>query len=189
MTRDLQFCSDVGIVEDGGHSSTDIPSDQTGQTEYVDEVIVRERAATHPRSREVRRIALAPKIDADTDTPGDMTLHEAVQSQNKRQVKLLLKHNASLDVVEQEGRTPLHIAVALKWNDGVVKLLLEHNASVDVTDQQGRTPPHVAAAFTWNSEVAKAASRAQCECGRDGSGRSDTTSHRSINGEQWSNAS
>ena len=58
-------------------------------------------------------------------------------------VKLLIKHNANLDLQGKVKRTALHIA-AVKGHRGVVYALLVAGARTDITDRRGKTPAELA---------------------------------------------
>ena len=69
----------------------------------------------------------APRIINYTNTMNKTALHDAAQRNNINVVKVLIAHNAFLDLTDTEGRTPLNFAV----EDGhaqVVKLLLSAGA-------------------------------------------------------------
>lgn len=54
-------------------------------------------------------------------------------------LKLLLKHGASLDVVSDFGKTPLHIAAGYKSIE-LCKVILDAGVPVDIVDKHGKTP-------------------------------------------------
>jgi len=54
-------------------------------------------------------------------------------------VKLLLEHNADVNIADKNKDTPL-IMACFKGHIEIVKLLLEHNANIDITDRQDCTP-------------------------------------------------
>jgi ankyrin repeat protein len=60
-----------------------------------------------------------------------------------RATELLLKHGASVNVADNEGRTPLHIAVETLRPD-IAEVLIEAGARLDVEDNRGRTPMDIA---------------------------------------------
>jgi ankyrin repeat protein len=56
---------------------------------------------------------------------------------------LLIEHNASVDLVDKDGWTALHLASSEGHHD-IAALLIEHNASVDLVEKDGRTALHLA---------------------------------------------
>lgn len=63
---------------------------------------------------------------------------------NADDARALVEAGAMVDWKNEEGATPLHMAVA--WNDEkLVRLMLEKGASVDAKDANGETPLHKAA--------------------------------------------
>jgi ankyrin repeat protein len=70
-----------------------------------------------------------PKLTPD-QTAGFSALHLAVYRGNAGLVKILVKHGADLNACNEDGRTPLH--VALEYNNTTTHVLLELGANVDV---------------------------------------------------------
>ncbi|KAL2084257.1 hypothetical protein ACEWY4_019775 [Coilia grayii] len=71
-------------------------------------------------------------------------LHLAVQSGNKEQVKLLLKHGADINAVDNKsGRSPLMHAVEAD-NMAMVNLLIEYRCDVNAQSYSGNTALHSA---------------------------------------------
>ena len=58
--------------------------------------------------------------------------------------RLLLEHNADVNIQEKHGFTPLHWC-AFKGYENLCRLLLEHNADVNIQDKDGSTPLHLSA--------------------------------------------
>jgi ankyrin repeat protein len=50
--------------------------------------------------------------------------------------KLLIEHNASVDLAEKDGWTALHDALR-NGHLGIARLLIEHNASVNLVEEGG----------------------------------------------------
>ncbi|KAJ5613313.1 ankyrin repeat-containing domain protein, partial [Penicillium lagena] len=72
-------------------------------------------------------------------------LHYAVQGRRQNLVHMLLKNRADPDMRMVEGITPLHIAAADGWIEGI-KELLEYKATIEVQDTfLQETPLHKAA--------------------------------------------
>ncbi|KAH8374286.1 ankyrin repeat domain-containing protein 17 [Drosophila serrata] len=76
--------------------------------------------------------------DADLATP----LHYAACWGHEECVRILLEHNAPINVVNSEGYTPLHTGAGFA---GVTKLLIQHGALVNAkTLSDGKTALHLA---------------------------------------------
>ncbi|XP_017038569.1 serine/threonine-protein phosphatase 6 regulatory ankyrin repeat subunit B isoform X1 [Drosophila kikkawai] len=76
--------------------------------------------------------------DADLATP----LHYAASWGHEECVRILLEHNAPINVVNSEGYAPLHTGAGFA---GVTKLLIKHGALVNAkTLSDGRTALHLA---------------------------------------------
>jgi len=75
-------------------------------------------------------------------------LHSAVAHRDAERsfaiAKLLLDHNAAVNVAQQGGWTPLHQAAA-HGNQKLVQLLLDHGADTQAKSSDGRTPADMAA--------------------------------------------
>ncbi|GLG98374.1 Poly [ADP-ribose] polymerase tankyrase, partial [Gryllus bimaculatus] len=104
------------------------------------------------------------------DIHGMSPLHHAMRQRQIEVVRLMLKHNAKVNLKDSEGCTALHYAMHSDWPlwEGysptisetgkyadvkrvdhelqleIVKLLLDHDAEVDVKDGEGCTPLHLA---------------------------------------------
>ena len=63
---------------------------------------------------------------------------------NENLCRLLLDHNADVNIQDNAGRTPLHWC-ASTGNENLCRLLLEHNADVNIQDKDGSTPLHLSA--------------------------------------------
>ncbi|KAH8329544.1 hypothetical protein KR074_012562 [Drosophila pseudoananassae] len=76
--------------------------------------------------------------DADLATP----LHYAASWGHEECVRILLEHNAPINVVNSEGYAPLHVGAGFA---GVTELLIKHGALVNAkTLSDGKTALHVA---------------------------------------------
>ena len=71
-------------------------------------------------------------------------LFAAVTNGRVDEVKKLIAQGADVNVVDEYGRTPLHITAAAGQVE-IVKLLLAHGARLEIKDNAGRTPLHYAA--------------------------------------------
>ncbi|XP_067010313.2 ankyrin-3 [Anabrus simplex] len=79
-------------------------------------------------------------------------LHMAVHRGNVEAVRLLLEHNAHVNVTDSLG-TPLHIAILMNQME-CFKILLENGADVHSQDEKGKYPLHLAVE-QGNTEFAK----------------------------------
>lgn len=86
-------------------------------------------------------------VNARDDVFRAAPLHTAARRGNAYLVRLLLDYGAHVDVRNQEGRTPLHLAVRYYYNnkcahkeEKVVRLLLERGADPNAADVDGVTP-------------------------------------------------
>jgi ankyrin repeat protein len=64
--------------------------------------------------------------------------------------RMLIEAGAPLDVLEQGGQTPLHIAARRQSDPKQARMLIEAGAPLDVRDDNGQTPLHIAA--TWSND-------------------------------------
>ena len=55
----------------------------------------------------------------------------------------LLLDQCNLDLIDSDGRTPLHIAINMSCMD-VIQMLLFRNANINIQDKLGLTPLHLA---------------------------------------------
>jgi ankyrin repeat protein len=72
-------------------------------------------------------------------TSGDTGLHIAVQRSDLLWVRFLLQRGGDPNIRNKRGLTPLQLATALGFTDGV-EALIKGGASVNVADQTGETP-------------------------------------------------
>jgi ankyrin repeat protein len=56
-------------------------------------------------------------------------------------------------LTDKNQQTPLHLAVARRWNEAIIKLLLEKVDDPNVPDNSGRTPLHLGAEKGWQGNV------------------------------------
>ncbi len=72
-------------------------------------------------------------------TSGDTGLHIAVQRSDLLWVRFLLQRGGDPNIRNRKGLTPLQLATALGFTDGV-EALIKGGANVNVADQTGETP-------------------------------------------------
>lgn len=81
---------------------------------------------------------------AEIDDPTDL-LYIALGNSNSHAFRYLLDHGAPIDVSNDEGSTPLHIAAENGNKDNIEVLISRCPSLVNERDSQGRTPLHIAA--------------------------------------------
>lgn len=67
-------------------------------------------------------------------------LHCMVRANRPEAVKVLMKHGAMVDTVDQNDRTALHWAIYNRVDVSIVEVLLKHGASTSLKDDFGKTP-------------------------------------------------
>lgn len=88
-----------------------------------------------------------PDIDVDIDvqdTKGNTALHYAVSNHNPETVRTLLDFNAGLNIRNECGYTPLHLAAQKPECPDLFTLLMEHGARFDIPDKNGHRAIHIA---------------------------------------------
>ena len=68
-------------------------------------------------------------------------MHWCTIGGNENICRLLLDHNADVNIQDKDGRTPLHWC-AREGNENLCRLLLEHNADVNIQEKHGFTALH-----------------------------------------------
>jgi len=86
------------------------------------------------------RSYLESGTDPNQPIPGDPSypLHYAAHS-FANIIQLLIDHGANVNVKDQNGKTPLHIAAVVPYMEGM-QVLIEHGANVNAVDDNGKTP-------------------------------------------------
>lgn len=93
------------------------------------------------RSREVIRALIETNCDIDAlNFDGRTALHVMVMRKRLQCVVALLSHMASVNIVDKEGNTPLHLAVDL----AIVQALIGFGADIDARNWKSETPLHKA---------------------------------------------
>jgi len=82
---------------------------------------------------------------------GQTPLHFAINGLNKNMVKLLIEHDADLELEDNYKETPLNCAVRIGSND-IIKFLVEQGADVN-THSSNNTSPLTFALNQGNSEA------------------------------------
>ncbi|XP_068232677.1 transient receptor potential channel pyrexia-like [Palaemon carinicauda] len=86
------------------------------------------------------------------DKEGRIPLHNAATAGSPKLIKALVnsKHKATLNLKENEGRTPLHCAVLGGRSLEAVKVLIQLGCTLEARDAQGYTSMHLVAARQVN---------------------------------------
>ncbi|WOG26644.1 ankyrin repeat domain-containing protein [Endozoicomonas sp. 8E] len=78
------------------------------------------------------------------DSKGNTALHYAVSNHNLETVRTLLDFNAGMNIRNECGRTPLHLAAEKPECPDLFTLLMEHGARFDIPDADGHRAIHIA---------------------------------------------
>ena len=78
-------------------------------------------------------------VNARDITSGDTGLHIVVARSDVLWIRFLLQRGADPNIRNKKGLTPLQLATAMGFTDGV-EALIKGGASVNVSDQTGETP-------------------------------------------------
>ncbi|EHK24807.1 uncharacterized protein TRIVIDRAFT_120503, partial [Trichoderma virens Gv29-8] len=92
------------------------------------------------------------EIDSADNNRGLTALMRAIKWQNEESVKTLLRHKASVNIVNKSGQTALHISAA-KRSSHITHLLLEASADVSAADYEGMTPLHYASLSSEDEDI------------------------------------
>lgn len=96
---------------------------------------------TDSHGRTAAQVASKPEIAANLERLNSLNkgLLSATKSGNFAKVKKFIILGAVLNVKDEQGNTPLHLAATFN-HPNIFKLLVRHGASPDVTDASGETP-------------------------------------------------
>jgi len=104
---------------------------------------------------DVARYFIKNKVDIEDADPDKQTLLHAIAkgrgTDNAGMLRLLLEHNADINRKDNDGNTPLHIAVG-RYQPYIISLLLNYGADSQIKNVQGETPLDVAKdnSFTYD---------------------------------------
>ncbi|KAK6524023.1 hypothetical protein TWF694_005691 [Orbilia ellipsospora] len=85
-------------------------------------------------------------VDALSTAANRRALHAACENGHEDVVRTLLRRGASVNVSDQDGKTPLHLAAA-DGGEGIVRMLLQSGADINAVDDEGDQPLHLAAEY------------------------------------------
>ncbi|KAF3196275.1 hypothetical protein TWF106_005153 [Orbilia oligospora] len=85
-------------------------------------------------------------IDALNTASNRRALHAACENGHEDVVRILLQRGASVNVRDEDGKTPLHLAAA-DGGEGITRMLIQSGADLNAIDDEGDLPLHVAAAY------------------------------------------
>ncbi|WP_339044105.1 ankyrin repeat domain-containing protein [Cardinium endosymbiont of Tipula unca] len=91
----------------------------------------------------LQQLLAKSQVDINKSYYGYSLLARAVRIGNVAVVKELLKNNADINAIDQDGLNVLHVAVR-SGNVAIVKELLKNNADINAIDQDGLNVLHVA---------------------------------------------
>ncbi|MGE4168686.1 MAG: ankyrin repeat domain-containing protein [Candidatus Babeliales bacterium] len=108
--------------------------------------LVHEAAATKTDDPHILNLLIEKECNPNLplDLNGETPLHWASRFGNIKIVTALLKHNASIDALTVDKKTPLHEALLQNPSEKIVSLFLNHGASNNLLDHAHRTPLSIA---------------------------------------------
>jgi len=90
------------------------------------------------------------------DSEVDLDIHTAAMFGNLEEVESILAQKPEfVHAKDEDGYTPLHLAISELGNKEVVKLLIEKGADINARDRDGYTPLHLVFAKLGNTELVK----------------------------------
>eukprot|EP00178_Gracilaria_changii_P005447 TRINITY_DN1897_c0_g1_i1.p1 TRINITY_DN1897_c0_g1~~TRINITY_DN1897_c0_g1_i1.p1 ORF type:complete len:1019 (-),score=148.56 TRINITY_DN1897_c0_g1_i1:8974-12030(-) len=99
--------------------------------------------ATRHQHFDVVSTLLEAKVDADCSGPQGLTaLHIACFLGDARLIWLLIRSGASVNKINKDKATPLHIAAGREQGRVSMQLLMANGADLEVLDNEGDTPLH-----------------------------------------------
>jgi len=96
----------------------------------------------------VRRTTAKEKSRSSSEDRSPKTLHSVAIAGNIQQIEQLLAEGADIDMADESGASPLHLAVSHNQREAT-ELLLAKGANVDTTDGYLQTPLHLAARYGY----------------------------------------
>ncbi|EWC44643.1 hypothetical protein DRE_06632 [Drechslerella stenobrocha 248] len=109
------------------------------------------------------------EIEAVNTICNRRAIHAACENGHEDSVRILLQRGASVNVKDEDGKTPLHLAAA-DGSEGIVRMLIQSGANVNAFDDEGDSPLHLAA-DNGRSNVAALLLRARVKVDICGAGK------------------
>jgi hypothetical protein len=133
------------IIQKGG---VDVNLPYEGMYHTGSSFLLRAAGIYQNKGLKIVRLLLDGGADVNIFNEDEWTaLHEAVWEKNTEVVRLLLAHEANVNLkarsLGREGWTPLHVALYFE-NFEIAKLLLDHGADPNIRDDDGKTPFDIA---------------------------------------------
>lgn len=97
------------------------------------------RESDGPTASRLLLTATSAQIDRTDPDTGDAPIHIVVKRKDVPWLNLLLSKGASANLTDRAGNSPLILASAIGFTDGV-RLLLAHGADVNSANRSGETP-------------------------------------------------
>ena len=85
---------------------------------------------------------------------GETPLFAVCRNRNSEALDLLVKHGASVSLVNNSGDTLLHVASRNCVENKIANILIENGADVEAKDEKRRTPLHIASSY-GNAKITK----------------------------------
>ncbi|MDN5248305.1 MAG: ankyrin repeat domain-containing protein [Wolbachia endosymbiont of Tyrophagus putrescentiae] len=91
-------------------------------------------------TQEVLSKSIRENVNTRDEPAGGLTLlHKAISSGDVAQVKYLIDHGANVDIQDNYGNGPLHMAAIMGARE-IADYLIEHGADIEMRDTSERTP-------------------------------------------------
>ncbi|KAF3929044.1 Ankyrin-3 [Dactylellina cionopaga] len=121
-------------------------------------------------------------IDALNTASNRRALHAACENGHEDVVRILLQRGASVNVADEDGKTPLHLAAA-DGGEGITRMLIQSGADLNAVDDEGDLPLHVAA-DNGSSDIVPLFLRARVKVDTPGFGKRSPLMRAVANGHK-----
>ncbi|KAH8122253.1 ankyrin repeat-containing domain protein [Trichoderma asperelloides] len=95
-------------------------------------------------SVEVLDVLLRSGVDVNVQFQGSSVLHSATVNGHVANIRKLLEYKATVDTIDDNRQTPLHLAAEANQT-GVVEVLLQAGSDINALDEDSQTPVFIAA--------------------------------------------